>query len=66
MNIFVVRKHFYQLTESSEVSDVVTFTDNKPLRFYILVIKEYQVNIPKQVLRRVSNVILLVMSTVPT
>jgi hypothetical protein len=48
MNIFVVRKHFYKLAESSEVFDVIMFTDNKPLRFYILVNKEYQVNIPEQ------------------
>jgi len=30
------------------VFDVIMFTDKKPLRFYIIVIKEYEVNVPKQ------------------
>jgi uncharacterized membrane protein len=40
LNIFGVRKHFYKLAEGSELFAVIMFTDNKPLGFYILVIKE--------------------------
>jgi hypothetical protein len=40
LTIFGVRKHFHKTAESSEVSDVIIFTDNKPHTFYTLLIKE--------------------------
>ena len=48
LTIFGIRKHFYKLAESSEALDVIMFTGNKPLRFYVLLIKEISINIPKQ------------------
>jgi uncharacterized membrane protein len=40
LTICSVTKHFYKLAEGSIVFTVIMFTDNNPLRFYILVIKE--------------------------